>query len=77
MFRLIQNPKVRGAIAVGASFSYGHLVMGTFLRDSVSPIGVLLISLAAMPLLGLGFYFQLTAIARQFASRENTDTPVE
>jgi len=69
MFRFLQNPKVRLIVSIGASFAFGQLIFGG-LRDYTSPVGVLLIVLAAMPILAFGFYLQLGAVARQLGSSD-------
>jgi len=69
MFRLLKNPKVRVALSMGEAFSFGLLIFGG-LRESVGPSGVLLIILAAMPLLAVGFYLQNTAISRYMERAE-------
>ena len=69
MFWIIRNPKARVVLSLGAAFSFGMLFVGG-LKGLVGPIGVLLIDLAAMPLLAYGFYLNFGAIARHLEEAE-------
>jgi hypothetical protein len=69
---ILKNSRVRLIISLGAGFSFGQLIFGAW-RDTIGPIGVLLVGLTAMPVLTWGFYLNLTAISVHLESAQETD----
>jgi hypothetical protein len=62
MLTILKNSRWRLILSVGAGFSFGQLIFGAW-RDTLGPNGVLLVLLAAMPVLTWGFYLHFGAIA--------------
>lgn len=69
MFWIVKNQTARLVLSLAAAFSFGMLFFGG-LKGVVGPIGVLLIDLAAMPLLAYGFWLNFSAIARNLETAE-------
>jgi hypothetical protein len=69
MLWLVTNWTARLVLSIGAAFSFGMLFFGG-LKSLVGPIGVLLIDLAAMPLLAYGFWLNFSAIAQNLEIAE-------
>jgi positive regulator of sigma E activity len=67
MFSLITNPKTRIALSLIAGFGIGLLISGG-LADLLG-ISQLLVMVAALPLLAVGFYLNLTAYAARLEQR--------
>jgi hypothetical protein len=69
MFWLVKNRTARVVLSLGAAFAIGMLIFGG-MRSLVGPTGVLLVNLAAMPILAYGYYLQFSALARHMEAAE-------
>jgi hypothetical protein len=69
MLRLLQNSLVRFLVSAAAAVTYGLIFFGG-LRDWVGPVSAWVIVLLAIPLLGYGFYLNMTAIAGRAAAEK-------
>ncbi|MCU0878748.1 MAG: hypothetical protein MUF06_13265 [Pirellulaceae bacterium] len=72
MLTILKNSRLRLIISLGAGFSYGQLIFGAW-RDTIGPNGVLLVLLAAMPVLSWGFYLHFGAIASYMESAQKAN----
>lgn len=70
MFWIVKNRTARVVLSLGAAFAIGMLILGG-LKGLVGPIGVLLINLAAMPILAYGYWLQFSALARHLETAED------